>query len=87
MHDDKLRDLAVSESGFVFDPYSGATFSLNASGLAILGGLKDGISREELIADLKDRFEVIEGDLHRDIDEFIHLMRRHGLVAQEYELP
>ena len=46
----KHKDHDVSETGFVFDPYSGATFSLNASALCLLRGLKEGLGRDELIA-------------------------------------
>jgi hypothetical protein len=34
-----LVDLAVSESGFVFDPWSGSTFTVNSTGLVLLAGL------------------------------------------------
>ena len=27
-----LKDLALSDTGFVFDPYTGATFTTNATG-------------------------------------------------------
>ncbi len=39
-----LKQLAVSENGFVFDPYTGHTFTLNATGIAVLA--------EWLLADL-----------------------------------
>src|SRR5205085_12462462 len=31
-----LKDLAISETGFVFDPYTGATFTTNATGHCVL---------------------------------------------------
>lgn len=82
----KLADLAVSESGFVFDPYSGATFSVNASGLAILRLLKEGKGRDDLVASLEEAFDVRGDDLFRDVDEFVALMRRHELVASDFGL-
>ena len=79
----RLRDLAVSETGFVFDPYSGATFSLNASALCLLRGLKEGLDREELLARLEELFDVTDADLSRDIDEFLELLRYNGVLPQE----
>ena len=38
----RLSDLAISDSGFVFDPYTGASFSVNLTGLTLLRALKDG---------------------------------------------
>lgn len=79
----KLKDLAVSETGFVFDPYSGATFSLNASALCLLRGLKDGLGRDELIGQLEESFDVTDADLSRDIDEFLELLRYNGVLPPE----
>ena len=39
---DVLRRLALSDSGFVFDPLSGASFTVNASGLALIRILQEG---------------------------------------------
>ena len=82
----RLNELAVSDTGFVFDPLSGATFNTNASGLAILEGLKEGRIRDALVADLEARFEVGEADLHRDVDEFVALLRDHGLVGKGFRV-
>ena len=79
----RLKDLAVSETGFVFDPYSGATFSLNASALCLLRGLKEGLGRDELIAQLEESFDVTDADLSRDIDEFLELLRYNGVLPHE----
>lgn len=79
----RIKDLAVSETGFVFDPYSGATFSLNASALCLLRGLKEGLGRDELIAQLEESFDVTDADLSRDIDEFFELLRYNGVLPHE----
>ena len=79
----RLMDLAVSETGFVFDPYSGATFSLNASALCLLRGLKDGLDRDGLIARLEESFDVTGADLSRDIDEFLELLHYNGVLPRE----
>jgi len=81
----RLKDLAVSESGFVFDPCSGATFSVNATGLAIIEGLKQGRGPAEITAALNQSFEIVgQRDLRRDLDEFIHLLRQNGLVPRDF---
>jgi len=80
----RLNDLAVSETGFVFDPLSGATFNANAAGLALLDGLKRGMDHDGLVALLDERFDVGPADLHRDVDEFLALLRDQGLVAKEF---
>ncbi len=81
-----LRDLAVSDTGFVFDPYSGATFSVNASGLTILRALQRGAERDDILHDLMENFAVEGDDLHRDVDEFVQLMRHYGVLPKEFAL-
>lgn len=79
----KLRDLAISDTGFLFDPHTGSTFSINDTGLAILQGLRRGDDRAAVLERVREDFEVPPGaDLERDLDELLHLMRRNGLVPE-----
>lgn len=80
----RLRDLAVSESGFVFDPYSGQTYSLNPSGLVALEALRRGEGREVVVEALRQRF-ALDGreDLSRDVAEFLRALREQGWPAPE----
>src|SRR5262245_36107789 len=81
-----LEDLALSDTGFVFDPYSGGTFTVNATGLAVLTALREGLSRDRIGARLRERFHVASGDPERDVDEFVDLLKRHGVVGADFTL-
>jgi len=83
---DKLKDLAISDSGFLFDPWSGATYNTNATGRAILEGLREGLDRGALVARLRGAFEVRDEDVERDLDEFVFLLRENGVVPQDFRL-
>ncbi|MBK9517714.1 MAG: PqqD family protein [Anaeromyxobacter sp.] len=84
----RLRDLAVSESGFVFDPYGGQTYSLNLPGKVILEGLRRGSPQSEIEATLRDTFEVEPGaDLARDVREFLLQVREQGWLPAGAEVP
>lgn len=82
----KLSDLALSDTGFVFDPYSGTTFSVNPTGLALLRWIKEGHDRPELLDRLRAEYETGQADLHRDLDDFMHLLRQHGIVPTDYAI-
>ncbi len=82
----RLRDLAVSDTGFVFDPFSGATFTANATALCILEGLKRGLDRAGLADTLRERFMVTTEDLGRDIDDLVASLRLFGLVPADFEV-
>lgn len=81
----KLRDLAISDSGFVFDPYTGATFSANGSGRVILEGLREGLDRAAICARLVENFDVAGEDLPRDIADFLQVLRREGVVELDFD--
>ncbi len=78
----RLRELALSDSGFVFDPSTGHTFTVNPSGLHILRWLKDGTQPEEIAQRLVEHFELEPGeDPARDVQDFLMQLRECGFIA------
>jgi len=83
----KLKDLAISDTGFLFDPYTGSTFSVNDTGLMILNGLREGLSRAEIMDRLRDHFEITNGvDLEQDFIEFVQLLAQNDLAPEDFLL-
>jgi hypothetical protein len=68
--------LAVSNSGFVFDPVSGASFSVNVSGLAVLRAIQAGATdMGAIVHSLGAEFEAAPAVLQRDVMEFAGRLR------------
>lgn len=83
----RLRDVAVSDSGFVFDPYTGLTFSVNPTGKTILDFLREGASPEDVERALAEAYDIAPGDdLARDVREFILQLREASLLPRDLEL-
>jgi hypothetical protein len=82
----RIQALAVSDTGFVFDPLTGVTYSLNRPGLTLLRGLCAELGREALGVRLREEFEVGDEDLSRDVDEFVQQLRENGLLPLEFVL-
>lgn len=72
-------DLALSETGFVFDPRTGATFTTNPTGLTVLQALREGLPADAIAARLAERFGAPAAELGRDLAEFFHVLRQAGL--------
>jgi len=83
---ERLTQLAISPSGFVFDPRSGATFTLNDTGRVLVEGIRDGLGLDELVEALADRFDAAGADLRRDALEYARLLREQGLLPTDFEL-
>ena len=82
----RLKDLAISESGFVFDPMSGATFMANATGVCIILALRQGRRRGEIIERLRQEFSVEAGDLESDLGDFVRLLVQQGILPADFAL-
>jgi len=74
---DVVRRLAVSESGFVFDPASGNSFTVNETGLAILRGLQHSHDLQSLTEILLRDYDIKPRDLERDLLEFAGTLREY----------
>jgi hypothetical protein len=82
----RLRDLAISESGFLFDPYTGSSFTVNQTGRFILELLKKGEEVEQIQLALKEKFMVEEADLRTDISEFLNLLKANNLLPRSFAI-
>jgi hypothetical protein len=71
-----LKRLAVSDSGFVFDPVTGDSFTANGTALAILRLARTSSGSRDLAAALAAEFEVDVGEAERDLIEFAGVLRR-----------
>lgn len=74
---DVLRRLALSESGFVFDPVSGHSFTVNTTGYAVIRKLQSGANVVELVDELHDEFNVEHTAVERDVIEFAGVLRNY----------
>ncbi|MGD8569593.1 MAG: PqqD family protein [Gammaproteobacteria bacterium] len=74
---DALRRLAISDSGFVFDPVNGDSFTINACGLTVLRSLKDGQGLHEVLERITKEYDVDSRKAERDISDFIIQLRKH----------
>ena len=72
---DILMRLALSDSGFVFDPVTGNSFTVNGSGLAILRLLQREPALDQVVARLCEEYDAEAPLVERDVIEFAALLR------------
>jgi PqqD family protein of HPr-rel-A system len=76
-----VSELAISESGFVFDPRTGATFSVNSTGLAVLTALRSRSTVPEIVDTVRKSFESAPGEVHDHVQDFLRTLRQMGIAA------
>lgn len=71
-----IARLALSASGFVFDPVTGTSFNVNETGLSVLRALQEGLDDMSAItARLACDYDVPNVQLERDVMEFAARLR------------
>ena len=77
-------NIAISENGFVFDPTTGESYSLNEIGTEFLNKLKEGVSKDELKAEVLVKYDVDEVTFEKSFSDFINMLHTYQLI-EEYE--
>jgi PqqD family protein of HPr-rel-A system len=77
----RIKDIAINDTGFVFDPYSGGTFTLNATGQVIVKALRDGLTQDEIVVRLRSEFDGVTTKLDEEVQDFVRTLREFGLLS------
>ncbi len=75
-----LKQLAMNENGFVFDPSSGYSYTANETGLAILRLLAAGKDKDEIRTTILEDFEVNADNFNSDFDHYTLMLEAFNLV-------
>ena len=80
----KIREnLAVSDNGFVFDPETGESFTVNAVGVEIIKQLQKNSDRVELINILEKDYGMDSLVLEKSISDFLTMMQEFKLTEND----
>lgn len=77
------QNVAISESGFVFNPVSGESFTVNPVGIQIINYLKEDKSPEEITSLILKEYNVEEGTFEKDFHDFTGLLNAYGLIDKD----
>jgi hypothetical protein len=74
------KNIAISDSGFIFNPSTGDSFSTNQVGMEIIRLLKENKSKEEVISGVVAKFNVDEATVEKDLSDFSLMLNNFQLV-------
>ncbi|NPA68232.1 MAG: PqqD family protein [Chlorobi bacterium] len=77
------KNIAVSESGFVFDPDNGDSYTLNETGKLIIDMLAEGKTEKEIKNYFTEHYDVDEGTLENNFNDFIIMLKNFNLTENE----
>ncbi len=76
----KLHNLAISSTGFIFDPVTGNSFNANETGLYILDRLKAGAAIPAIAGELGEQYDIDIETAEQDILQLIETLRSNYLI-------
>ena len=79
------ENLAISESGFLFNPSTGESFTVNPIGAEVIEMLKEGKPEEEILNELLNIYEVDKKSLQKDLLDFSQILKHYQLLEQDEE--
>ena len=72
--------IAISENGFVFDPVTGQSYNLNATGLEILRMVVSGRGEDEVVNHFVAEYDITKSQIESDLADFRELLIRFELA-------
>ncbi|GAB4325952.1 MAG: hypothetical protein Kow00127_18720 [Bacteroidales bacterium] len=79
------KNIAVSEAGYLFNPSTGESFSVNPVGVEIIRMLQEGKSEEEISGTLLSEYNTDEATLEKDYTDFIGFLRKYQILEADHE--
>ena len=79
------KNIAISESGFVFDPNSGESYSINPIGAEIVALLKQEKPFEELQSTMLNKYDIDTASFERYYHDFLNMLEQYDLIEDDPE--
>lgn len=76
------KNIAISESGFIFNPTTGDSYSTNPIGLDIIRMMKDEKSKDEIRSTILQRYSIDESTFEKDLYDFIHMLMSNQIIEE-----
>ncbi len=77
------KNVAISDSGYVFDPSMGESYTLNPIGLEIVELLRQNIPENDIKIRILERYDVDEATFERYYFDFIAMLKNFQLAKDE----
>jgi hypothetical protein len=77
------ENIALSENGFVFNPSTGDSFTMNNTGKEVIMMIKEGKDLNMITAIMADKYDVDRNSLERYLADFLNDLNVYNLLEEE----
>ena len=75
------KNIALSDSGFLFNPSTGDSYSVNPTGQRIIRLFQDEKSEEEVIKSVVDEYMIDKDTVEKDVYDFKNMLKSYKLTG------
>ena len=77
------KNIALSESGFVFDPSTGVSYSLNSQAMEIIQLIKEGLDLEAITVKITESYDIDRGSFEKYYFDFAGMLKQFRLIDED----
>jgi hypothetical protein len=77
------ENIALSENGFVFNPSTGDSFTMNKTGKEVMMLIKDGKNISQITEMMIEKYDVDHNTLERYLSDFLNDLSANNLLEEE----
>ncbi len=77
------KNIALSDSGYLFNPSSGESFIVNPIGIEIIDLVKQGMSFSDISKNMLQKYNTDEATFEKDYFDFTNMLRINQLSNDE----
>jgi hypothetical protein len=77
------RNIAISDSGFIFNPDTGESFSTNSMANELFQMLKEGQAFDQMCEEILGKYHVDRQTFEKDYLDFLSMLKQYNLSDDE----
>jgi hypothetical protein len=77
------KNIAISESGFLFNPSTGDSFSTNPIGKEIITLIKEEHSLEHIVKQIHQKYAVDQDTFEKDLADFLYILKINHILKED----
>lgn len=74
------KNVAISDSGLVFNPVNGESFSINPIGLEIISQIREGRSFQDISKLILETYAIDKDTFEKDFHDFVEILGHHNII-------
>jgi len=75
-------NIALSDSGFIFLPTTGETFTVNSLGSDILKLLKEDKSYDQIVDTILENYDIDNKTIIKDLNDFLNQLKNLNILKE-----